>query len=151
MARKKYLAYSFNLSLKKMMALCPHAKLLGYTDIEEHRLVFGGGTQDAVATIDPAPGFSVPATIWKITPEDEEILDNHKEFEWRFIKKEYEVWLRGDRIMAMAYVMAPGYYIMGAPNEKYLAELRKAYDEIGIDQQILDEAVAYSTELYNKK
>ena len=47
--------------------------------------------------------------------------------------------------------MAPGYYIMGAPNENYLAELRKAYDEIGIEQQILDEAVAYSTELYNKK
>ena len=147
MKRKKYIAYGSNMNLKQMAQRCPGAKYINSTVIEDRRLVFAGRSQGAVATLEKAEGFEVPAFVWKITPEDEAALDRYEGCPWFYEKEEFEVWLNGGRVKAMAYVMVPG-HIYGAPDEYYLNLIREGYDTVGFDQAVLDEAVRYSTELY---
>lgn len=147
MKKKLYIAYGSNMNLKQMAQRCPGARYVNSTVIEDRRLVFACRSQGAVATLEKAEGFETPAFVWKITPEDEAALDRYEGFPWFYEKEEFEVWLNGDRVKAMAYVMAPG-HIYGAPDEYYLNIIREGYDTVGFDQAILDEAVRYSTELY---
>ena len=145
----KYLAYGSNMNHKQMARRCPGAECIGLTEIEDMRLVFAGRSQGAVATIEKAPGFKVPAMVWKITPEHEKALDRYEGFPGFYGKEKFEVWLRGDRVKIMAYVMSPG-HVLGAPDDSYLQGIREGYEMVGFDQSVLDEAVRYSTELYGK-
>ena len=145
----KYLAYGSNMNYKQMRQRCPGAETIGTTDIEDRRLVFAGRSKGAVATIEKAPGFTVPAIVWRIKPEHEKILDAYEGFPGFYGKEMFEVWFRGDRVKIMAYVMGPG-RIYGVPNESYLKSIHEGYEMVGIDHAILDEAVRYSVELSQK-
>ena len=147
MKKKMYIAYGSNMNLKQMAQRCPGSKYVSSTVIEDRRLVFAGRSQGAVATLEKAEGFETPAFVWKITPEDEAALDRYEGYPWFYEKEEFEVWLNGDRVKAMAYVMVPG-HIYGAPDEHYLNIIREGYNTVGFDKAVLDEAVRYSTESY---
>ena len=152
----KYLAYGSNMNYRQMTQRCPGAETIGTTEIEDRRLVFAGRSQGAVATIEKAPGFTVPAIVWRIKPEHEKILDAYEGFPGFYGKEMFEVWFRGDRVKIMAYVMGQRPQggrldtIFGAPDESYLKSIHEGYEMVGFDHAILDEAVRYSTELYQK-
>ena len=62
-----YLAYGSNLNLKQMTGRCPNAKVVGASQIKNYRLLFRGGHDSAVATIEPAIGEEVPVLIRELT------------------------------------------------------------------------------------
>jgi hypothetical protein len=67
---KLYLAYGSNLSRTQMAVRCPAARVAGTSELKGHRLLFRGAHEDAVATVEPCPGLSVPVLVWEIGEED---------------------------------------------------------------------------------
>ena len=61
----------------------PTAKVVGASQINDHRLLFREGTHGAVATIEPFKGGNVPVLVWEITPVDEAALDRYEG--WPFL------------------------------------------------------------------
>ena len=57
MKNKLYIAYGSNLNLPQMAGRCPTAKVVGASAIKDYALVFRGGRQGAVATIEPLRGL----------------------------------------------------------------------------------------------
>ncbi len=70
MMEKLYIAYGSNLNLEQMSNRCPTAKVVGTSEIKDHKLVFRGPHAHAVATVEPCKGESVPVLVWQITPND---------------------------------------------------------------------------------
>ena len=83
MNSKLYLAYGSNLNLEQMANRCPTAKVVGASQINDHRLLFRGAHAGAVATIEPFEGGNVPVLVWEITPTDEAALDRYEG--WPFL------------------------------------------------------------------
>ena len=105
MKSKLYIAYGSNLNLPQMAHRCPSAKVVGASEIKDYALVFRGGRNGAVATIEPCEGSSVPVLLWKITPKDEAALDVYEGFPRFYDKELMELPLDGQSVSAMVYVM----------------------------------------------
>ena len=73
-----YLAYGSNLNRKQMELRCPTAKIVGTSALNHWRLIFRGGEQMAVATVERERGCKVPVLVWKLTPADERALDRYE-------------------------------------------------------------------------
>ncbi len=108
MNNKLYLAYGSNLNLKQMANRCPTAKVLGASQINDHRLLFRGAHAGAVATIEPFKGGNVPVLVWEITPVDESALDRYEGWPFLYRKETIKVKFGGKTVKAMVYIMNDG-------------------------------------------
>ena len=113
MAYKTYIAYGSNINTEQMSHRCPDARVIGTSVVPDHKLVFRGHTEGAVATIEPEKGSSVPVLVWKISKRDD-----------------------GRKITAMAYIMTPG-RIEGRPSAYYFNVIAEGYREFGFDLAFL--------------
>ena len=76
---KLYISYGSNLNLEQMANRCPTAKLVGTSEIKDHKFTFSKPHAHAVATNGwTMQGESVPALVWQITPNDEKALDRYE-------------------------------------------------------------------------
>lgn len=142
-ANKVYLAYGSNLNLEQMGYRCPYAVPLGPVELPGYRLLFRGGKENAVATVEPDEGGSVPALLWEITPRDEEALDHYEGWP-RFYRKETVTVDFGDKpVEAMVYVMNDG-HPLGLPSDYYLNVILEGYAAAGFDAAALESAMAVS-------
>jgi len=139
MAYKIYIAYGSNINTEQMSHRCPDARVIGTSVIPDHKLVFRGHTEGAVATIEPEEGSSVPVLVWKISKRDEAHLDMYEGFPRLYIKKDYRIQLNGETVTAMAYIMTPG-RIEGRPSPYYFNVIAEGYREFGFDLAFLREA-----------
>jgi hypothetical protein len=112
MKNKLYLAYGSNLNLKQMADRCPTAKVVGASQINDHRLLFRGAHAGAVATIEPFEGGNVPVLVWEITPTDEAALDRYEG--WPFLYR------KGSRvsIYSSAFTSGRSQYLIFEPSLK---------------------------------
>ena len=141
---KLYIAYGSNLHLGQMEFRCPYATPLGTTELEGYRLLFrGGGSGNAVATVEPMEGSSVPVLLWEITPRDEEALDHYEGWPRLYRKETVTVKHKGKAAEAMVYIMND-IYPLGLPGDYYLGIIKEGYESAGFDFSVLDEAVAAS-------
>lgn len=130
--RRFYLAYGSNMNLRQMGIRCPQAKPVGTVVLEGYELLFRGGNDAAVATIEPRAGAEVPCALWLITPEDEARLDIYEGFP-DFYRKELVAVRYGRRsLRAMAYVMNEG-RPLGIPSAYYFRAIQEGYRDFGID------------------
>ena len=125
---------------------CPSAKVVGASEIKDYALVFRGGRNGAVATIEPCEGSSVPVLLWKITPKDEAALDVYEGFPRFYDKELMELPLDGQSVSAMVYVMTPGHRL-GYPSDYYYNTIREGYKTAGFDTAVLEQAVDYTEQL----
>lgn len=146
MKNKLYIAYGSNLNLPQMAHRCPSAKVVGASEIKDYALVFRGGRNGAVATIEPCEGSSVPVLLWKITPKDEAALDIYEGFPRFYDKEMMELPLDGQTVSAMVYVMTPGHRL-GYPSDYYYNTIREGYKTAGFDPAVLEQAVDYTEQL----
>lgn len=139
-----YLAYGSNLNRKGMRRRCPDARPVGKVMLTNARLVFRG-----VADIEYAPGDSkVPCGIWSISPDDERELDRYEGVSSGMYYKEYGVKIRfrGEEHNPLLYLMkSEGIY---PPSAYYVAAIRQGYQDFGLDESFLDDAVEAS---FNEK
>lgn len=147
---KLYLAYGSNLNLEQMVHRCPNAKVVGSTDVLEHRLVFRGAREGAVATIEPCKGESVQALVWEITPTDEKALDRYEGWPHLYRKETIKVRLNGKTVQTMVYIMNEG-RPMNQPNCYYYSTILDGYKSAGFDIERLRKAVKESYEKNDKE
>jgi len=137
---KVYLAYGSNLNLEQMAYRCPYATVLGAAELSGYKLLFRGGKNGAVATVEPTEDGSVPVLLWEITPRDEEALDRYEGYPHFYRKETVTVPLDGRPLEAMVYIMNEG-HPLGIPSEYYLNTILEGYASAGFDRVILGKAV----------
>jgi len=142
-SNKIYLAYGSNLNLEQMGYRCPYAVPLGPSELSGYRLMFRGGNRNAVATVEPEEGYSVPVLLWEITPRDEEALDRYEGWPRLYRKETVTVSHNSKPVEAMVYIMNE-IYPLGLPGEYYLNVIAEGYASAGFDTAVLDEAVKAS-------
>lgn len=139
-----YLAYGSNLNRKQMELRCPTAKIVGTSALNHWRLIFRGGEQMAVATVERERGCKVPVLVWKLTPADERALDRYEGYPHLYRKEHLRVFVEGRRVTAMIYLMNPSIRPYGTPSKAYFDTIREGYESAGFDTEVLNRAVAYS-------
>ena len=145
MKEKYYIAYGINMHLSQMVYRCPHAVLVGKSELEAYALRFRGHPFNAYATIEPVKGENVPVLIWKLNKADEKALDRYGGYPHFYEKQSMKVVLNGEQICAMAYVMTPN-HDLGIPSRDYLQTIIDAYRQAGLSTEALVRAVTYSIE-----
>lgn len=157
MQTKLYLAYGSNLNLRQMAHRCPGAELLGYTYLEDTRLIYRGSLSGYYLSIEPAGGSRTPCGVFRITPQDERSLDRYEGYPELYGKVIYRglplYAMDGTRrpvtIDAMAYqlpVSAPA----GLPIPYYIRICTEGYRDFGFDIAYLDQALATTKEEIQK-
>ena len=131
--KKVYLAYGSNLNLEQMGKRCPDAAVIGTTVLKDYQLMFRGGRQSGVATIEMKQGARVPVLLWQITETCEIALDRYEGFPHLYRKKNLMVNLDGDEVVAMAYVMNAG-PPLAMPNAYYYSTILDGYHDCGFDK-----------------
>jgi len=137
-----YTAYGFFINQKEMADKCPTAILAGASEIKDHRLVFRGGNAEALATIEPHKGGTVPVLLWEITPADEAALDSFHGTHYR--KEQIKVRLDGRTVSAMLYIMEADGQPLAQPSAYYYATIRGGYTDAGFDEKIIRQSLADS-------
>ena len=143
---KFYIAYGSNLNLEQMSHRCPTAKVAGKSELKGYELLFRGGRRGAVATVEPKEGSFVPVLLWKIREADEAALDRYEGYPHFYDKQMMGVELNGKLVLAMIYVMTPGYQY-GIPSDYYADTILEGYETAGFDPQILKDAIDNAYEL----
>ncbi len=143
---KYYVAYGSNLNLEQMSRRCPTAQIVGTTTLHNWKLMFRGGSCNAVATIEREMRGKVPVLVWKIQPQDELSLDRYEGWPHLYRKETLRLTVGGCRIYAMAYIMNEKGHPYGAPSDHYLDTIWVGYKSAGFDTRILQNAVMNSKE-----
>lgn len=141
-----YIAYGSNLNLPQMAMRCPTAQVVGASEIKDYELLFRGGRQGSVATVEPLKGSSVPVLLWTLKDRDLQALDHYEGYPHLYRKEILDVELRGKTVPAMVYVMNEG-PPLGSPSDYYLNVIMEGYKTAGFDTEILDQAVERSLSL----
>lgn len=136
MNEKIYAAYGSNMNLAQMADRCPTAKVLDIGYLKDYELVFRGGWNIAVATIEKKKGGRVPVVLWTIEPADEAALDRYEGHPFLYRKETIDVQTDGGTIQAMAYIMNEG-RAAGSPSRYYLEIIAQGYEESGFPKETL--------------
>lgn len=131
-----YFAYGANLNRDSMRWRCPRARPLRAVYLRDWQLAFS-----THATIRPRTGAQVAGALWQITDQCEESLDRFEGYP-TYYHKQY-ITIDGEEVMV---------YVMNssgpqAPSAGYLATIAEGYDDWGLDQQWLWQAVKSTEEI----
>ncbi|HZJ99538.1 MAG TPA: gamma-glutamylcyclotransferase family protein [Tissierellaceae bacterium] len=137
---KLYIAYGSNLNLNQMKHRCPTAKVIGASELNDYELVFRGSRHNAVATIEPCKGSTVPVLLWSIKSNDEKALDRYEGYPSFYDKGGVNIIIDNHKTSAMIYIMTAGYKL-GNPSDNYLKTIEEGYIDAGFDKNILHNAV----------
>lgn len=137
-----YLAYGSNMNLVQMHHRCPAAVPVGKLMLPDYRLVFR-----RVADIEEAPGATVPAVVWRVTPECEVALDRYEGVKSRIYRREFITLPPSARFglagqTALVYRMNSDDYEL--PPNAYLHTIADGYDDFGFSTSRLFRAVRFT-------
>jgi len=141
---KLYAAYSFFLNRTAMADKCPTARLVGESEIKDHRLVYRGANAQAVANVEPHKGGTVPVLLWEVTPTDEATLDLYHGSLYR--KEQIKVKSDGRTVNAMVYIMDADGQPLAQPSAYYYTTIFNGYTEAGFDEKIIRQSLSDSVE-----
>jgi gamma-glutamylcyclotransferase (GGCT)/AIG2-like uncharacterized protein YtfP len=128
-SKRLYLAYGSNMNAATMKSRCPEAELIGKTYIDGWKL-----TMPFYANIERDDCGKAPASVWKITANDEKQLDRCEGYPTCYEKKQIIVSVKDKTQTAMAYVMTNEYIKSGkVARDGYLEEIAQGYIEAGFD------------------
>lgn len=149
--QKYYLAYGSNLNLAQMRTRCPGAKLIGYADLPNHRLIFRGSGTGSYLSVDSVHGESVRCGVFSITPGDERSLDHYEGYPRFYQKTNYNVTVHSFGSGEQKDVSAMIYYLpkkspAGMPSNYYISTCKKGYRDCGFDESALLEAMYHTWE-----
>ena len=97
MAKRYYIAYGSNLNIPQMRMRCPTARIIGTSELPDHRLLFRGSQTGAYLTVEPYEGESVPVAVWEVSARDETALDRYEGFPRFYYKAELTLPITGIR------------------------------------------------------
>lgn len=151
--KKFYLAYGSNLNLRQMESRCPDAELIGYTFLQDMRLIFRGSGSGYYLSIERSTGSQVPCGVFIISNTDERRLDAYEGYPRFYRKGCYDnlqlYTMDGQLIMgnlsAIAY-MLPRTAPAGFPSKAYVNTCMEGYDNFKFDEKYLTDALVSTWE-----
>jgi len=127
-----YFAYGSNLNKEQMLNRCSGAEPVKKVILRGYKLDFCG-----VASISRQKNSVVPGAVYKITTSDEVALNRYEGFPTLYEKRSVEVCGLDDEVMF--------YFIrdkeLSYPSYSYLRTVRKGYEDWGLDEKKLYEAL----------
>jgi len=145
---KLYAAYGFYMNHREMADKCPTAQPVGASELKDYRLLFRGPNAEALATVEPCKGESVPVLVWEISPADEAALDHRLRFPALYRKERMKVRLDGKTVSVMFYAMnnEEAHRPLAKPGSFYFISIFNGYKESDLDTAILYKALHDSSE-----
>ncbi|MBM3743605.1 MAG: gamma-glutamylcyclotransferase [Actinobacteria bacterium] len=135
-----YAAYGSNLDPRQMLQRAPHSPHLGTGWLRGWRLTFGGeeiGWEGAVATLAEDATASVFVSIYDLTRQDEQALDEWKGVTTKLYSK---IRVRVDTLNGaqLCYVYVLNSFEGGTPSNRYLEIMISAALEAGAPADYID-------------
>lgn len=152
MTKRYYIAYGSNLNIHQMRMRCPTARIIGTSELPDHRLLFRGSQTGAYLTIEPCKGGSVPVAVWEVSARDETALDRYEGFPRFYYKAELTLPITGIRSgkvrtrPVFVYIMHED-RPLGIPSQYYMKTCLDGYRSFGFDAEKLWDAVDASMEV----
>ena len=142
MEERYYLAYGSNLNKKQMSDRCPTSTVIGCSTLNDYYLLFKKSSSGSYLTVEKQEGSIVPLGVWKVSKEEEALLDRREGCPTWYYKKEIEVVLKetGKTIHGFIYILRET-KPFGVPKTDYVNRCRKGYEDFGFDEAILNKAV----------
>jgi gamma-glutamylcyclotransferase (GGCT)/AIG2-like uncharacterized protein YtfP len=134
-----YFAYGSNLHVPQMAKRCVDSEPVAVCTLHDWRLVFRG-----VADIEPAEGFNVLGSIYKISEWDEKMLDQYEAFPHLYGKGYFDVQLPDDdqTVRVMFYRMNENGYSL--PSKGYFDVIADGFVHWGLDTDALMVAIKHA-------
>ena len=149
-ADRYVIAYGSNLDLERMESRCPDCEVAGTSVMPGFRLLFKKSMTGFYATIEQDANCYVPVVIYKVTAEDEAMLDRYEGCPRFYYKRQFLLPIRKlngkrmrERKCCAAYIMHE-YRELGAPGFDYYHLLDSGYDNWEFDKAVLHKALADS-------
>lgn len=144
------IAYGSNLDIDRMGSRCPDFETAGTSVIRGYRMLFKKSMTGYYATIEQDANCCVSVVIYRVTVEDEAMLDRYEGCPRFYYKREFRLpitRLNGKRMKdqktCVAYIMHE-YRELGEPSAEYFSLIDGGYRDWGFDTNILDKALADS-------
>ena len=150
--KRYYIAYGSNLNVGQMRMRCPHATILGTSNLKGWELLFKGSKTGSYLTIEPKEGSRVPVAAWEVSAEDELALDRYEGFPTFYYKKEMILPIKGIRSgkirlrNTFVYIMHED-RPLGIPSNFYMQTCLSGYKSFRLDPQFLKDAYMKSREM----
>lgn len=139
-----YIAYGSNMNTTWMAKLCPSATCIGQSVLQCYRLDFTGEDSRVYATLTPTgnENDTVDVVVWAIDEGNEKALDEYEDYPHYYRKEYVDVVVSGKSYAGMMYIMNEQPF--GLPQESYYNMIKDAYDELGLDDLRLKQALVRS-------
>ena len=151
MEKRYYIAYGSNLNISQMRWRCPEARIIGTSEMKDHRLLFRGSRSGSYLTVEEAEGYTVPVAVWEVNGTDEAALDRYEGYPTFYYKKELTLPVKGIRSgkvrnrRVFVYIMHEDRPV-GVPSGMYMRVCAEGYRDFGFDLDILARAYERSKE-----
>ena len=99
----------------------------------EDEMVFVDGGLDGI--------YTYHMHLPEMSKEDYYTIGNFEDFAYRYKRVKTSAWLYGRKVKGEIYILKQQ-LTLGLPNANYLNALRGAYIEAGLNQKVIDEALA---------
>ncbi|MBN2081183.1 gamma-glutamylcyclotransferase [bacterium] len=158
--KKLYFAYGSNLHRDQMRLIgvanglvsseytnrCPDSEPVAPYVLHDHRLAFVGAATHrwgpgGVATVIPAAGESVHGALYRISESDEQALDKLEyanrddPAQGNYLRDESKITYQGEPVLL--YVASARLGGENPPSERYLATIRRGYEQWGLPLEAL--------------
>lgn len=137
---KLYIAYGSNMNSNVIKSTAPNSikVLSGY--LNGYDLVFRGIPDCAYLSVEEKENKSIPVVLYLINDKDEKQLDKYESYPvlYKKIIKQFKIKIGAFSIQvnAMLYQMLEAYKI-NLPNDNYFNTCIKAYEDLGLNTDIL--------------
>ena len=135
-----YVAYGSNLNMVQMKRRCPTATVVGVTVLNDYQLLFKVSKSGAYLTVEKCIGKKVPVVIWRVSHEDELMLDWYEGCPKYYYKTTKKFNLKGKTIKAFVYIMHENRKF-GIPSKEYIRRCRIGYKMFNFDLNNLTDAI----------
>ena len=140
---KLYFAYGSNLNHEQMQLRCKDAEYIKNIFLESYKLSFCAVSRDyGVANVVKKSGSKVPGGLWKISEEDEEVLDDYEGYPNLYSKEYFNP--NGEKVL---FYIIKNDFKYKTPLRRYLNTINQGYIDCNLDREYLKKN--YLTTIWN--
>ena len=141
---KLYFAYGSNLNHEQMQLRCKDAEYIKNIFLEIYKLSFCAVSRDyGVANVVKKSGSKVPGGLWKISEEDEKVLDDYEGYPNLYSKEYFNT--NGEKVL---FYIIKNDFKYKTPLRRYLNTINQGYIDCNLDREYLKKRLShYNMEL----
>jgi len=140
---KLYFAYGSNLNHEQMQLRCKDAEYIKNIFLESYKLSFCAVSRDyGVANVVKKSGSKVPGGLWKISEEDEKVLDDYEGYPNLYSKEYFNT--NGEKVL---FYIIKNDFKYKTPLRRYLNTINQGYIDCNLDREYLKKN--YLTTIWN--